>query len=97
MGQYKLVNEIIKTCQYFKIVKKDTNINLIEKKIIDGLNDIVFVENLLNVFYKKMKQKKYNKYLDFNKFKILIFELEKIRINLEFKGGENVESSRYSW
>ena len=86
MDQYKLVKEIIKTCQYFKIVERDNNNYFVEKKIIDGLDDIIFVENLLNIFYKKMKLKRYRNSLDQNRLKKLLIELEKIRLNLEFKG-----------
>ena len=86
MDQYKLVKEIIKICQYFKIVEKDIDNYFVEKKIIDGLDDIIFVENLLNIFYKKMKLKRYRNSLDQNRLKKLLIELEKIRLNLEFKG-----------
>ena len=41
MDQYKLVKEIIKTCQYFKIVERDIDNYFVEKKIIDGLDDII--------------------------------------------------------
>ena len=86
MEQYKLVKEIIKTCQYFKIMNSDFNDSFVEKKIIDGLEDIIFVENLLNIFYKKMKQKRFQKTLNQDRLKRLLIELEKIRLNLEFKG-----------
>lgn len=86
MDQYKLVKEIIKNCQYFKIVERDIDNYFVEKKIIDGLDDIIFVENLLNIFYKKMKLKRYRNSLDQNRLKKLLIELEKIRLNLEFKG-----------
>ena len=56
----------------------------VEKKIIDGLEDIIFVENLLNIFYKKMKLKRFQKNLNKNRLKKLLIELEKIRLNLEF-------------
>ena len=86
MDQYKLVKEIIQTCQYFKIVERDIDNYFVEKKIIDGLDDIIFVENLLNIFYKKMKLKRYRNSLNQNRLKKLLIELEKIRLNLEFKG-----------
>ena len=86
MEQYKLVKEIIKTCQYFKVMKRDINDAFVEKKIIDGLEDIIFVENLLNIFYKKMKQKRFQNTLNQDRLKKLLIELEKIRLNLEFKG-----------
>ena len=86
MDQYKLVKEIIKTCQYFKIVERDIDNYFVEKKIIDGLDYIIFLENLLNIFYKKMKLKRYRNSLNQNRLKKLLIELEKIRLNLEFKG-----------
>lgn len=86
MEQYKLVKEIIKTCQYFKVMNCDINDAFVEKKIIDGLEDIIFVENLLNIFYKKMKLKRFQNTLNQERLKKLLIELEKIRLNLEFKG-----------
>lgn len=85
MDHYKLVKEIIKTCQYFKVMDYDINDNYVEKKILDGLEDIIFVENLLNIFYKRMKLKRFQNTLNQNRLKKLLIELEKIRLNLEFK------------
>lgn len=84
MNQYTLTKEIIKTCKYFKIIEYETDNCFVEKKIIDGLEDIIFVENLLNVFYKKIKLKRFQKNLNKNRLKKLLIELEKIRLNLEF-------------
>ena len=89
MDQYKLVKEIIKTCKYFKIMEYETDDNLVQKKIIDGLDDIIFVENLLNIFYQKMRLKRFQHTLDQSRLKRLLIELEKIRLNLEFKGVYN--------
>lgn len=86
MDQYKLVKEIIKTCKYFKVMDYEIDYFFVEKKIIDGLEDIIFVENLLNIFYKRMKQKRFKNSLDTSRLKRLLIELEKIRLNLEFKG-----------
>ncbi len=86
MEQNKLVKEIIKTCQYFKIIDYVIDNSFVEKKIIDGLDDIIFVENLLNIFYKKMKLKRFKNNLNQERLKRLLIELEKIRLNLEFKG-----------
>lgn len=84
MIQHELVKEIIKMCKYFKIIENNVNEYFIEKKIIDGLNDIIFVENLLNIFYQKLKTNKF-KNINIKKFKNILIELEKIRLNLEFK------------
>ncbi len=86
MNRYKLVKEIIKTCRYFKIINYDTNNQLIEKKIIDGLEDVTFVENLLALFYRKMRLKRFRNNLHKKDLKKLLIELEKIRLNLEFWG-----------
>lgn len=84
MIQHELVKEIIKMCKYFKIIESNVNEYFIEKKIIDGLNDIIFVENLLNIFYQKLKTNRF-KNINIKKFKNILIELEKIRLNLEFK------------
>lgn len=81
----KLIDEIIKMCKYFEIIDYKTNNFLIEKKIIDSLDDIIFVENLLNIFYTNMKLNKFKNRLNKKRLKKLLFELEKIRLNLEFK------------
>lgn len=86
MNQYNLIKEIIKTCKYFKVIDYEINDLFVEKKIIDGLEDIIFVENLLNIFYSKMKLKRFQKKLNQNRLKKLLIELEKVRLNLEFKG-----------
>lgn len=88
MDQDKLVKEIVKSCMFFKVFPKYSDDNLIEKKIIDGLEDIIFVENLLNILYKKMKLKRFKDSLNFNRLKKLLIELEKVRLELEFKGVE---------
>lgn len=85
MDRRLLIHEIIKTCQYFKVIEKDINYAFVEKKIIDGLEDIIFVENLLKVLYNKINQKRFKKHLNNSKIKNLLIELEKIRLNLEFK------------
>lgn len=88
MNHYTLIKEIIKTCNYFKVIDKNKDYYYVEKKIIDGLEDISFVENLLTIFYQKMKLKKFQNTLNKDRLKRLLFELEKIRLELEFKGGE---------
>ena len=80
MSQEKLVKEIIKTCKYFRIMEFEIENYFVEKKIIDGLEDI------LNIFYKKKNQKYYKNRLNQQRLKNLLIELEKIRLNLEFKG-----------
>lgn len=64
----------------------DVETCFVEKKIIDGLEDVIFVENLLNIFYKKKNQNYFKKNLNQHRLKNLLIELEKIRLNLEFKG-----------
>lgn len=88
MEKYILVKQIIKMCNYFKVFNKNEDYYYLEKMITDGLEDIIFVENLLTVFYQKMKYKRFQKNLNIKKFKQILIELEKIRLNLEFKGVE---------
>ena len=54
MNQYTLTKEIIKTCKYFKIIEYEIDNCFVEKKIIDGLEDIIFVENLNKNRLKKL-------------------------------------------
>ena len=43
------------------------------------------IENLINIFYSKIKLKEYKRKLNIKRIKKLLIELEKVRINLEFK------------
>lgn len=88
MSHYKLIKEIIKTCNYFRIFNSNEDYFYLEKKIINGLEDISFVENLLSVLYQKMKLKRFQNTLNKDRLKNLLIELEKIRLDLEFKGGD---------
>lgn len=88
MSIHKLIKEIIRTCNYFRIINPDEDYFFLEKKIYDGLQDINFVENLLSVLYQKMKLKRFQNTLNKDRLKNLLIELEKIRLDLEFKGGE---------
>jgi len=83
MKKEKLANEIMKMCKYFEIIKWNENQNIIKEKIIDSLNDIAFIENLLNIFYQKAKLKRFSNSINRKKLKLLLTELEIIRLNLE--------------
>ena len=54
--------------------------HIIEKRIARGLDDVAFIEDLINTFIRKANN---CNYLDIEKFKILILELEKIRLRVQ--------------
>ena len=86
MTRQELLDEIIKTCRYFKIIKGNYDYVKTKESISKKLNDISFVESLLKTFYSKMKQKRFRKGLNKERLKKLIIELEIMRTNLEFRG-----------
>ena len=85
MNKNKLVSEIIGICKYFKILENDLDNTFIEKRIKENLSDVIFVENLLVIFYQKSRLKRFSKNFDKQQLKRILSELEIIRLNLELK------------
>ena len=82
MERTELINIIIDFFIEYKLLKKIVRIDEIKKTIDEQLNDARFIESLINtIIIKTMKRKN----VDIEKIKILLLELEEIRIDLEFK------------
>ena len=86
INKEKLIREIRKTCQYFKIAGMYGNNPFIERRISENLEDIAFIETLLDVFERKAKQKRFRDTIDRKRLKTLLMELEKVREDLDVKG-----------
>ncbi len=82
MERKALVNEI--TCFYFdyKLINKSIKINEIKDRIDQQLEDIDYVESLIKEIIIKTSNRKD---IDIVKLKELRLELEKIRLELEYK------------
>ena len=61
------------------------NSYFIEKRISDNLGDIAFIETLLDVFERKAKQKRFHDTLDWKRLRALLYELERIRDDLDIR------------
>jgi len=86
MNKEELASEIIKICNCLGLIENKVTTTIIERNIIKSLEDIVFVENLLNILYKNIKSKKYSNILNFKKVENTLIELEKIRLKLDLEG-----------
>jgi len=77
----ELVDEIIYFCDLFDIFELD-NKNLITKEITKNLDNIVFVENLINRLHEEMKLKRYISIINKHRLDDLLAELEGTKISL---------------
>ncbi|MCL2843541.1 MAG: hypothetical protein FWE28_08805 [Oscillospiraceae bacterium] len=74
-----LVREIVSFClDYGVLIKKKE----IERKIEQGLESAELIEDLYNTIFRKAKS---GRIKDIERVKELLIELEKIRLDLEFK------------
>ena len=77
--QDNLIREIVSFClDYGVLIDRKT----IERKIGQGLKRAELVESLINTIFKKAKS---GKIKDIERTKELLIELEKIRLDLEFR------------
>lgn len=75
-----LVDEIVNFCFKYGLIANTTNVDYLRNNIEEQLNDVVFVENLINAIFIRGKQ---YKILRSKKVMNIIMELEKIRLQLE--------------
>jgi len=77
-----LINEIANFCFNHGIFDKPIRVSKIKKNIIDQLDDAEFIESLINTLIVKTRNRKD---IDIKKLKELLLEVEKIRLELEYK------------
>ena len=77
----ELINEIIYFYRYFEIIATD-NETLIAKEIVCRLENITFVENLLQKFKAEMRLKRFMNRTNKKRLYTLLSGLENIRIAL---------------
>jgi hypothetical protein len=76
-----LVNEIINFCDEYKVFNNSISKNEIKNMIEIWLNDTSHIESLINTIIKTS----YHVNMDKEKLKTLLLELERIRLELEYK------------
>ena len=79
MELYILIREIVSFCLDYGVKLDEKEV---EKKIRLYLNKAEFVENLIGMIITKAKK---DKNMDIQRTKELLLELEKVRLDLEFK------------
>lgn len=80
MKKKVLIDEIMRFCFKYRIITNTVQGEIIERNIGEQLNDVVFVENLINAIFIRGKQ---YKILRSKKVMNIILELERIRLELE--------------
>jgi len=78
-----LIKEIADFCIKCGVFKGKVETSEIPIGIEVGLENIEFVESLINTIINRVEQ---NKNVDIRKVKIMLLELEKIRLDLEYSG-----------
>ncbi|MCL1858155.1 MAG: hypothetical protein FWF92_02850 [Oscillospiraceae bacterium] len=89
MTKQELIDEITDFCLEYNLFNKFVKIDETKNKIDYQLNDIEFVESLINTILLKTRNLKNQ---NINRIKILLLELEHVRLDLEYaeKGVDNV-------
>jgi len=82
MKRKELINEIVCFCFDFGLFKSPFKIRQIKNNIEKQMDDVVFIENLINTIFVKAKEQKI---LKEKRTTDLLIELEMIRLRLEDK------------
>jgi len=86
----RLANELTDFCLEYKIFNISCGVKEIKQRIEEQLDDVVFVEGLINIIIVKTKQ---NKNIDTGKLIELLSELERLRLELEYKAPERAKET----
>jgi len=82
MKRKVLSNEIVNFCLEYGVFNITTNISDIKTRIEHQLEDYDFVESLINMIITKTKEQEN---IDIERLKRLLLELEKVRLELEYR------------
>jgi hypothetical protein len=77
-----LINEIINFCDKYKLLENSENLSKVMDKIEEQLNNSEFVEELIHFFIIKTKN---HKDINTGQLITILIELERIRLELEYK------------
>jgi len=83
MNKEELAKEIIRQLKIYKVIPKDVVDDSIIENVINGLDEVCFVESTLTVLEEKAKLSEFLNIMRDKRLKNLLHELEKIRIKLE--------------
>jgi len=78
----RLADELTDFCLEYKIFNISCSVKEIKKRIEEQFDDVVFVEGLINLIIVKTKD---HKDIDTGKLIELLSELERLRLELEYK------------
>ena len=82
MEREELINIIIDFFIEYKLLKKSAKMDEIKNNIDEQLNDARFIESLINTIIIKTRKRKN---INVESIKNLLLELDKIRLDLEYK------------
>lgn len=82
MERKKLVNDVMVFCLEYRIFNLSGGINEIKQRIEEQFEDVVFVEMLINMIIVKSKSRND---IDVNRLINLLSDLERLRLDLEYK------------
>ena len=81
MGKKELAENLIDFCAQYNLFDTPKEIFLAKDKVVENLGDICFVESVIHTLILKAK---YIENVDFDRLKMLLIELEKVRLDLEY-------------
>jgi len=81
MEKLELAEGVISFCIKYRLLGNPKRIVLAKDRVAQELNNITFVESLIHMLIVKTQYIE----VDNNKLKSLLMELEKIRLDLEYK------------
>jgi len=82
MERKVLIDEIVNFCIEYEVFNKSFSISEINRRIENGLKDCAFIESLINTIIIKTQN---HDNIDVEKIKKLRLELEKIKLDEEYK------------
>ena len=85
MERKKLANDLTDFCLEYKIFNISCSVKGIKQRIEEQFDDVIFVEGLINLIIVKAKD---HKDIDTGKLVELLSELERLRLELEYKTPE---------
>ena len=82
MERKKLVNDLTDFCLEYRIFNISCGAKEIKQRIEEQFDDVIFVEGLINLIIVKAKN---HEGIDTGKLVELLSELERVRLELEYK------------
>ena len=82
MERKKLANEVTNFCFEYEVFNTVCGEAEIKQRIEEQFDDVIFVEGLINMIIVKTKN---NEYVDVDHLIIILSELERLRLELEYK------------